>query len=247
MSDGPPELKANALYNRALTKGDTGDVQGSITDRQIEEYASSMKRRQNRVADFVAPCSSFDPGQSVLLVLREWNSYTPAVPAADKEDRGGRYFLWHLAQGIVIDPGYDFIEHFFRARGRVHDIHHVVVSHSHHDHTADLESILTLIHEYNDRPTKPGKQIRLYLSQDAYRKHAGLPDLWRPSISDVVVLNRGDPDNPQVVTLYKGATLTVLRAYHDDEVTQGCAVGLGLELQTVAGLRRLVFTCDTGA
>ena len=62
---------------------------------------------------------------------------------------GGGYFLQIAGKGIVIDPGFNFIEIFKNAGHYFAEINTVILSHAHNDHTADLESILTLLNKYN--------------------------------------------------------------------------------------------------
>jgi len=91
-----------------------------------------------------------DVSEEYLLVLRRWNSYTPIVADDFHIGKGGGYFLKVKGKGIVIDPGFNFIDNFRVTRGLFHEIDAVLVSHAHNDHTADLESILTLLEEYNE-------------------------------------------------------------------------------------------------
>ena len=63
------------------------------------------------------------------MVLRKWNSFTPAIPSAeDERSLGGGYFVWHKGKGIVIDPGYNFIENFYDAGCRICDIDTVIIT-----------------------------------------------------------------------------------------------------------------------
>ena len=90
-----------------------------------------------------------DTQEDYLLVLRRWNSYTPIVTDNFHIGKGGGYFLKVNGKGIVIDPGFNFIDNFRAAGHLFHEIDVVLVSHAHNDHTADLESILTLLDKYN--------------------------------------------------------------------------------------------------
>ena len=136
-----------------------------------DEYFEKMDQARRRTDSFLANESRFALGASFLLVLREWNSYTPALPAEEEADRGGGYFIRHDGQGIVVDPGYDFIDNLYRAGGNLCDIDHIVVTHAHDDHTAQLESLLMLLHQRNKDKDKGDKQrIRLYMSQGCQRK-----------------------------------------------------------------------------
>lgn len=84
-----------------------------------------------------------------LKILRRWNSFTPIL--ADRYDvsRGGGYFLKINNKGFAIDPGFNFINAFKEKKYIFKELDAVFISHAHNDHTADLESILTLLHKYN--------------------------------------------------------------------------------------------------
>lgn len=81
-----------------------------------------------------------------LHILRRWNSYTPII--ADNS-KGGGYFIECKGNGIVIDPGHNFIHNFKHGGFKFADINSILISHAHDDHTADLESIINLLFRYN--------------------------------------------------------------------------------------------------
>jgi len=222
-------------------------VLARFDEKTLNDYFAMMEESGRRTEVFLAEESQFAPGASFLLVLREWNSYTPALPVEGEADRGGGYYLRHCGQGVVIDPGYDFLENFARAGGRLCDIDHIVVTHAHDDHTAELESLLMLLHRYNTGGDQT-KRVGLYLSQGCQRKFSGIVPLRdAKQIERVVTLGRPGPGCSQRVGLAEGIDLTVLPAYHDDVITRDTAVGLGFELAVGEGeTRRLVFTGDTG-
>jgi phosphoribosyl 1,2-cyclic phosphodiesterase len=193
--------------------------------------------------------SNFSQKSSVLLVLREWNSYTPVIPSDQETDRGGGYFLYHHGKGIVIDPGYDFLENFYRAGGRVHDIDAVVITHAHDDHTADFEALMTLLHQYNrrDENTRKKKRVTLCLSIGAERKLSGFYQLRGDSrLERLIIMNRCEVGYCQSFEIFAGIRLTVLPAYHDDLMTTDSSVGLCFDLTFGTQHRRVVFTGDTG-
>lgn len=116
-----------------------------------------------------SPFSKSEPGNDKFLfyVLRRWNSFTPIVPDLKDKDRiyrGGGYFIWHNDKGTVIDPGFRFIRNFAEAGGRVADIDNIVITHAHNDHTADLESIFTVLYQHNATIKDTVKEIGAYLS-----------------------------------------------------------------------------------
>ena len=89
--------------------------------------------------------------QNYLQVLRRWNSYTPIIADNYHISKGGGYFLKIKSHGIVIDPGFNFIDNFKGTGHSFYEIDIVIVSHAHNDHTSDLESILTLLYKYNEK------------------------------------------------------------------------------------------------
>ncbi len=85
-----------------------------------------------------------------FTILRRWNSYTPIIADNHYISKGGGYFLKANGKGIVIDPGFNFIDNFKGSGHHFSEINSILITHSHNDHTADLESILTLLHKYNE-------------------------------------------------------------------------------------------------
>ena len=216
----------------------------------VKGYFAKMEARQDRTDEFLLTGSRFREDASCLLVLREWNSYTPAIPAEEERDRGGGYFIRHGGEGIVVDPGYDFIQNFHRAGGVLADIDHIIITHAHDDHTAELEAILMLRRQREQRIGRDGKpaRVRLYLSEGAQRKFAGLiPLRGDRRIVSVTTLSRQASGSRQTIRLAEQVTVSVLAAYHDDALTRDTAVGLGFEFALADGaVRRVVFTGDSG-
>lgn len=134
-----------------------------------------------------------------LVVLRRWQSFNPKVPRPKGQDiRGGGYFLIWNKKGIVIDPGYDFIKNFYEEGYSIDDIDAIIVTHTHPDHEDELNTIITLLAEWNQyqkkqkyildelvehqqvddkkNKAKEGakdkeKSIDLFLNEGAYRKY----------------------------------------------------------------------------
>jgi tetratricopeptide (TPR) repeat protein len=217
----------------------------------LDGYLKRIKDSENDTKEFLSTASLFAANSSFLLILREWNSYTPALPAEGESDRGGGYFIRHAGAGIVVDPGYDFIENFYRAGGRLCDIDHICITHAHDDHTAELESLLMLLHRYNRESkgdSQPPKRVSVYMSEACHRKFAGLIPLRDDSrFHRVVTLTHPWEGCLQVIRLTDKITLTVLPAYHDDVVTRDTAVGLDFRFALDYGQsRRVLFTGDTG-
>lgn len=92
--------------------------------------------------------------QNYLMVLKRYNSFTPALPRPNKADdenaKGGGYFLHWEGKGIAIDPGFDFIRNLSEVGLKIGNIDAVMLTHGHNDHYIDLDPILSLLYEYND-------------------------------------------------------------------------------------------------
>lgn len=213
---------------------------------EAEEYLDKQEHEEKRRQGFLKPGSRLDPGRSLLLVLRRWNSYTPALPSEDEERVvGGGYFIWHNGHGTVIDPGYDFLDNFDRARCRICDVHNVILTHAHNDHTIDFESLRALLHEFNDKAKdegQPQRKVRFFLNNGSFMKFSGLLDLKDNDFTDrLTTMNPGAEFD-----LLGGGKFRVLPAYHDEVLARDQATGLLFTLPTDAGDRRILFTGDTG-
>ncbi len=217
-----------------------------IDQEKQQDYFKRMDLAKEQTDRFLTERSYFNPQSSFLLILRQWNSYTPVIPAEEEADRGGGYFFRHGGEGIVIDPGYDFIDNFYRAGGHLCDIDHIVVTHAHDDHTAELEALLMLLHQYNDHRKDNPKRVSLYLSVGVQRKFAGLLNLRDAKTKRFVSLVWAGAGSEQRIPLNEKTTLYVLPAYHDDVITRDMSVGLGFVLQTTEGERKIAFTGDSG-
>ncbi|MDP8224404.1 MAG: MBL fold metallo-hydrolase, partial [Candidatus Lernaella stagnicola] len=225
-----------------------------ITPEKQKSFKTQMQKQQGRSKEFLSAKSSFaENDRCIFFDLRQWNSFTPTVPDMHEIDLGGGYYIWFQGQGIVIDPGHDYISNFGKMGGRIHDIHHIVITHAHNDHTQDFESLLGLFFQYNReclRQDKPVKKIHVYLSHGAERKFCGFLPLRDSSyIGQVEVLNPGDGcGEPRRIKLFglPEAELVVLPAYHDDVITSDLAVGVAFNFQIGETTKRVVFTGDTG-
>lgn len=185
-----------------------------------------------------------------LTVLRKWNSYTPVLPSSQRAgaNKGGGYFLRIHEYGIVIDPGYNFIENFMNAGFKLDDIDSVLISHAHNDHTVELESIFSLLFKRNDNlaPDEQPKKIKLFVNLGTFKKFAGFFDLSRPStnyyIEQIIVLNKH-----QTLTITDGIKVFVSDVKHHEMISSDYAVGFIFEIGDHENkICTIKFTCDTG-
>jgi ribonuclease BN (tRNA processing enzyme) len=97
-------------------------------------------RREGRKRDDVFSC------------LRGWSSAVTLLEGGqDTQWKGGGYFLKWRGRGIVIDPGFDFLDNFHDAGYNGREIDAVLVSHNHPDHNYDLGSVDDLRYELHRR------------------------------------------------------------------------------------------------
>lgn len=156
------EETENAIKTVSLIESKTSEEEDRVIKillrtREIEEKALenqisflkflSQKEDIQEENDFRS--EEIEP-YSYLEVLRRWNSYTPILADNYHISKGGGYFLKTHNKGIVIDPGFNFIENFKGAKHYFHEIDIICISHAHNDHASDLESILTLLYKYNE-------------------------------------------------------------------------------------------------
>lgn len=187
-----------------------------------------------------------------FTILRKWQSYTPSLGSHSDSSMGGGYFIYRvdiegrITEGIVVDPGYDFIENFFEKGFSVLDISAIVFTHSHIDHSADFHGLVTLIHEMNRRAKKQKlgwkqQKITVVATPCCFDHFYHALNESRDCIKDIVVV---DPEryicNPIKL---KHFTITAVPAYHKD--LQEDANCVGLIIETSNGQKLVGFTGDT--
>jgi tetratricopeptide (TPR) repeat protein len=184
--------------------------------------------------------------QNLFSVLRRWNSYTPTLHTNTEENLGGGYFLYWKGKGIVIDPGFNFIDNFLNNGLLIYDIDAVIITHAHVDHCSDFEAILTLLHEYNEKRENK-KRIDLFMNMGAMKKFFG----WIPledsdTIRRIYSLEEGISHDMERFSL----RLNVRKALHDEVLSKTYSVGLIFELYGEDGYTRdnpfrIGYTSDT--
>ncbi|KJU81377.1 Beta-lactamase-like domain protein, partial [Candidatus Magnetobacterium bavaricum] len=124
---------------------------------------------QRKIRNITAP---------TLIPNRRWNSSTPNLPSKSKPSNGsgddkilsnrtgGGYFLILNGYGIVVDPGYNFMDTLYTMHNySILDIDAVILTHDHPDHTADFMNILSLRYDFRETDDLKGNaQIKVYLN-----------------------------------------------------------------------------------
>ncbi len=221
-----------------------------IFRKDIASFRSNIEDAKHKLNGFINSSGAFRKDGVFLLGARKWNSFTPTLPLGEDDEPsvGGGYFLMINGVGTVIDPGFNFLENFSAMGGRLADIHNIVVTHAHNDHTADLESILTLFYQ---RIKNAGKRsasrsrtkppVNLYMNLGAFQKFSPILNLRSIELGDVRIIAEGE----EYALAGSGASMRVLPAYHDEIFSSTYAVGLLFTLPTKP-VKTILFTGDTG-
>ncbi len=216
------------------------NVRQSIQKDPNENPQKSLYERNEKNKHYFGKPRSITEDDSFFLVLRRWNSFTPRIPNTLTTSLGGGYFLVWKGRGIVIDPGFDFMDNFDKAGFSLQDIDAVVVTHAHTDHTADLETILCLKHEEH-KIMGDSHKVDLFMNLGSLHKFIG----WISQlgvVDKIISLNVGDSIYPEEYPF----VLQPKDAKHQ-EVIGSDAVGLVFDLlQDRESVLKLGITSDTG-
>ena len=196
---------------------------------------STVTDQEDRLVKFMDSSKTFSESECFFQVLRRWNSFTPVIPGESRSNLGGGYFLAYEGYGIVIDPGYNFVENFIKNNFSLGDIDAVILTHAHDDHTADFEAILSLFSK-----SKVNKKIGLFMNLGASVKFSNLISKNEPIIERIEILNE-DQTYQITSSLEMKATKTV----HRDILTETSGRGLLFGLKIGSKTFNLGITGDT--
>lgn len=171
--------------------------------------------------------------------LRKWQSYTPSLGSYSATSRGGGYFVYKVGgdgcieEGIIVDPGYDFIENFFEHKFSVSDINAIAFTHSHIDHSVDFRGIITLVREMNNRlknqkQTQKTHKVRVILTPSCFDLFYLTINDCREFIEDVVVVDPGIDDKLTPINL-NNFIVRAVPAYHKEIQNNANCVGIIIE------------------
>ncbi|PKL73825.1 MAG: hypothetical protein CVV29_01490, partial [Methanobacteriales archaeon HGW-Methanobacteriales-2] len=108
----------------------------SVTLKLIDRYKGILNKKDNTQEELDGYLSPREKAmdEDFFLVLRRWNSWTPAITTDNDSNMGGGYFLFWKGKGIVIDPGFDYLYNFlYKEDLRIYDIDAVIITHAHID------------------------------------------------------------------------------------------------------------------
>lgn len=165
----------------------------------------------------------------VLTVLRRWQSFTPALSSGSEVgQKGGGYFVYktngkgEIEEGLVVDPGFNFLENFFGEGFSIRDINAILMTHSHPDHSSDFMSIMTLVHEMNkcgERVFADGKwekrKLVLFMTEGCHQNFAEQINRKTDTFKDIIRVKQDEKSYGKDVFLER-FTLKVTKANHKD-------------------------------
>jgi tetratricopeptide (TPR) repeat protein len=209
-----------------------------------KQFLETIKDNEKRFEDFLGNDRSIPEGTpSFFVVLRKWNSYTPILPSEGGDNKGGGYFLYHRGFGVVIDPGFNFIDNFYQEGFTIDDVDAVLITHAHADHTADFIPLLTLLYERNKTTKNTGKKIKkihLLFNLGAEKKYPFLNPRDFKQVHNPIILNpeEGPHEFPPEHPIME---ITPVLAEHTDIVSQTACLGYFIDL----GIAKIGLTGDT--
>ena len=196
---------------------------------------STLRDEQSRLSKFMSLTKTFPKSECFFQVLRRWNSFTPVIPGKSRSNLGGGYFFACDGQGIIIDPGYNFVENFIKNGLSLGDIDVIVLTHAHDDHTADFEAILSLFSKLEDN-----KKIDLFANLGASNKFSHLVSKNESIFGRVAILNEN-----QTYQVTPNLKMKAVKALHKDILTRTSAKGLIFDSKRGSQTYRLGITGDT--
>ncbi len=187
-------------------------------DDPIERIQKILGENRNRIEDYAKkPATRY---KDVLVILKGWSSSMPIVASVDHERfnnqicHGGGYFIKTDNQGIVIDPGLDFVTNFgnegeiegssvtkgeddkktLHRRFHIKEVTQVITTHHHIDHFIDISRINDLNHQwrtYLEKEDKP-EPIHYYFDKTTNKHHS----LTKVSEDNTHELDHSQPERP---------------------------------------------------
>ena len=240
------------LGEEALVKAEAG--KGPETPEQLilQKLGRQEQGLKDKYLDYLLREGL--PRDAVFSCLRGWSSAVTLLEGGDDcHWAGGGYFLKWRDKGIVIDPGFDFIDNFHDAGYNMREVDAVLVSHNHSDHNYDLSSVDDLRYELHKRWKT--------LKREDQQKHDVSKCLFvidedtAKSFRDDKAIHRGTPlkftasdcERQRWIAKENGLPMTVehFKAEHGDDVPH--AVGMRLRLHGEKGQPDFIlgYTGDT--
>lgn len=140
------------LAEEALANPETGTGEETLEQIILKKLGRQEQGLKDKYLEYLQ--RDGPTRDAVFSCLRGWSSAVTLLEGGSEcHWAGGGYFLKWQGKGIVIDPGFDFIDNFHDAGYNAREVDAVLVSHNHSDHNYDLNSLDDLRYELHRRWT----------------------------------------------------------------------------------------------
>ncbi len=192
----------------------------------------------------------------VLTVLRRWQSFTPALAmGSEVGHKGGGYFVYktnhkgEVEEGLVVDPGFDFLDNFFDEGFSIRDIKGILITHSHTDHASDFMAIVSLAHEMNQKGKRIFKnnkwkerKLILFIAEGCHQNFAMQIMRNKDKFHDVIRVKLNTPPYGGEGNFLEHFKLEATKANHADQSDHD---SVGYIIKNEEGKELIGFTGDT--
>lgn len=112
---------------------------------------------------------------NTLIILKKWSSYTPLmVTNRTRRTYGGGYLFNWQGKWVAIDPGVGFIELMYSYGVTIEDLWAVAITHDDTDHQQEMQALLALLGELNNRfneiPQKAPRILHFLFSKSSHER-----------------------------------------------------------------------------
>ena len=199
---------------------------------------------QNEKKMYVVRKKADESHNNKLFILKRFSSQYPSL-STDHNILGGGFYVRWKNKGIVVDPGYNFLQQFVAKGLAIVDIDCIFVTHAHDDHTADLEKIYSYLNKFN-KINNQNKEIIIFGSKGVAKKYNYLR-------SKIKVLNKADNNceeaNSILTDLGIDIKIATYDAFHNERPiykNNGTCIGIGLKCRrNVESYVNIIFSGDT--
>ncbi|MEL7639270.1 MAG: MBL fold metallo-hydrolase [Solidesulfovibrio sp.] len=195
--------------------------------------------------NFLCAANSNHAQLNTLYCLKEFNSSLPILDNTNYS--GGGFFIYWDSFGIVVDPGYNFLHHFFSKGFGVNSIDLILITHSHDDHCADLDTIYSLLSKYNSRNTNK-HQILTFCSLNTYNKFNYINSPYSKQVLFPLLKNERKCDQANDILSERKFPFKIQShlAFHNEYPLLGdSSLGVSIELNSEGYHRTILFSGDT--
>ncbi len=143
--------------------------------------------------------NKFNNIENKLIILKGMSSSTPSILnsafQANPCNGGGIYLRWKQ-HGVVIDPGYRFIDNLHKNNISIMDIDTVIITHNHIDHNNDMRLLDDLHHslakngDISHKITWHVDEVTLSIITALRSRHSGFDETY----NEILEINTGEYD-----------------------------------------------------